>query len=121
VDVGNFCAHLVDHGLRHPRYKTAYAACNAAFEREYGRRRPSVNAAQISAYTVLSLARHVSLCMSRSNHNSNMLRILDACEPYLNEGTSANGAIPASAVVEAVADIPDEPRLSDRYGSSEKI
>jgi Ser/Thr protein kinase RdoA (MazF antagonist) len=108
VDVGNFCAHLIDHGLRHPRYKAAYAACIASFEREYVRRRPSVTAAQISAYTLLSLARHVSLCMSRSNHNSNMLRILDSCERYINDGVAANGAVPAPAVVAVVADIPDE-------------
>jgi aminoglycoside phosphotransferase (APT) family kinase protein len=113
VDVGNFCAHLIDHGLRHPRYKAAYAACTAAFESEYVRRRPSVTAAQISTYAVLSLARHVSLCMSRSNHNANMLRILDTCEAYMNDEPAATIAVLASPVVAVVAKIPGELRVND--------
>ena len=98
VDVGNLRAHLSEHGLRYPEHKDAYAAFDAAFVAEYARLRPSVTTAHINVYTVLSLARHVSLCMSKPGHHASMLRILDACEQLLQDRAGANGKSPGSAV-----------------------
>jgi aminoglycoside phosphotransferase (APT) family kinase protein len=102
VDVGNFRAHLFEHGLRYAEFAPAYAAADAAFIAEYLRLRPSVTAQQITDYTKLSLARHVSLCLSRPGRDGNLLRILEACERLVQQEVAANAAIPAPLIATAV-------------------
>jgi Ser/Thr protein kinase RdoA (MazF antagonist) len=97
VDVGNLRAHLTEHALRYPEHKHAYAVFDAAFVAEYAQLRPSVTPDQIGVYTFLSLARHVSLCISKPSHHASMLRLLDACEQQLRDGTLTNGTAIASS------------------------
>lgn len=84
VDIGNFRGHLIEDSLRSQGDVNAYTAIDAELVAEYARLRPSVSAASIEAYTVLSLARHVFLCAHLPGRQPNVLRVLEACERRVN-------------------------------------
>ncbi len=84
VDVGNYLAHLIEHGLRVHHDAAAYAAASDALRRRYaslsGMPRMSES---IRIYTVLSLARHIQLSTQLPGRAAFTERILAACESLL--------------------------------------
>ena len=92
VDVGNFRGHLIEHSLRHGRHPNHYAAAEAAFLAEYLHRCPNVSTSTIDIYTLLTLARHVSLCTQIPGRYHNIARVLTTCERFVRAGFMREGS-----------------------------
>ena len=84
LDVGNYLAHLIEHGLRVHHDVTAYAAASDALRRRYaslsGVPRMSES---IRVHTLLSLARHIHISTQLPGRAAFTEHILTACEALL--------------------------------------
>ena len=96
IDVGNYLAHLIEHGLRVHHDPAAYAAASDALRRRYaslsGMPRMSES---IRVYTLLSLARHIQLSTQLPGRAAFTERILATCEALLEIESSP--ALPGPA------------------------
>jgi aminoglycoside phosphotransferase (APT) family kinase protein len=89
LDVGNFLAHLVEHGLRACGGETAFAAAAAELEAGFARLHPGTDArAAVRAYTTLSLARLVEIGTRFPEREPFTDALLELCEARLGR---ANG------------------------------
>ncbi len=83
LDIGNFCAHLIEKGLRRPssgeillhRGRTLVERFARLFGDGYGQ--------SVEAFTTLSLARHIYLSTRFEDRKSSTLAILSLCEQRL--------------------------------------
>ena len=76
-------AHLIERSLRERRHPYGYFPAAAAFQGEYMRQCPNVTREDIELYTLLSLARHISLCATLPGRRHNAIRVLEYCEEMM--------------------------------------
>ncbi len=96
IDIGNFIAHLIEHGLRAHHDSAAYAPAYTAFASHYVSLSANLGgnpgthlsnnarmAESIRIHTVLSLARHIQISTRFTERAAYTERILAACEAML--------------------------------------
>jgi aminoglycoside phosphotransferase (APT) family kinase protein len=92
LDVGNFCGHLIEHSVRNERHPNAYDRATLAmidrFVELYGNEQPSRSA--IDIYTVLTLARHVSLSRQIVQRHLTTLPLIELLEKLIGVVPSAD-------------------------------
>jgi aminoglycoside phosphotransferase (APT) family kinase protein len=92
LDVGNFCGHLIEHSVRNERHPNAYDRATLAmidrFVKLYGNEQPSRSA--IDIYTVLTVARHVSLSRQIVQRHLTTLPLIELLEKLIGVVPSAD-------------------------------
>ena len=83
IDVGNFIAHLMEWGLRHPHQRAQAEAMAEAFERAYSNNVDTPTRHRIRGYTLLSLARLVEISARLPSREHTVLTLLTMCERCL--------------------------------------
>lgn len=82
LDVGNFIAHVSEHGLRHFGDARVFHEFEQVFQREYVNR-SGVPDHSIEAYRTLSLARHLYLGLALPRREKTVEPLLTICEQRL--------------------------------------
>jgi thiamine kinase-like enzyme len=83
IDVGNLLAHLVEYSLRYYGRTDEYADFAATITQEYRLQMPLVTVDAIEFCTLFSLVRHIWLCSELPGRQENAVRVLEACEQYI--------------------------------------
>lgn len=79
LDIGNFCAHLIEHALRNPQDHKTCAKCEAAIVKNHLLAVGKQHRQEIYDLTTLSLARHVHISTCFVDRQFATARILEAC------------------------------------------
>jgi aminoglycoside phosphotransferase (APT) family kinase protein len=85
LDIGNFCGHLLEHSVRNEGHPNAYDRATLAmidrFVEFYGNEQASRSA--IDIYTLLTLARHVSLSRKIAQRHPTTLPLIELLEKLM--------------------------------------
>jgi hypothetical protein len=84
LDIGNFCAHLQELRIRHPRNTKVLEAAEQHIRHQYLARSGQDNLAEVDTFTTLSLIRHIYLSTIFKERQDATLRILSECENRLS-------------------------------------
>ena len=85
LDVGNFIAHLIEHGLRFQNDATALVPVIQAFQTRYlGHSEVAVES--IHAWTTLALARHIAISHRMTERHRTTPQLVSLCEERLSLG-----------------------------------
>lgn len=83
LDVGNFSAHLIEYALRNAGGVESLTEQQQAFETRFLELSPETSAESISAYTTLTLARHVYISTKFAARRPHTETLLKLCERRL--------------------------------------
>jgi len=86
LDIGNFCAHLEEKGLRQTENSLAFQTAGRQIQERFlalSGEGCDLDAYTLDAYTTLSLVRHIYLSTCFTNREFATLSILSACEQRL--------------------------------------
>ncbi len=97
LDLGNFCGHLVERGIREPEFARRFAECLVRLADNYGLVGSEQDWKAVEAFATLTLARHVYLCTLYPDRQKFMKSILEACEHRVNSQLQS-GAAPLTYV-----------------------
>ncbi len=84
LDVGNFLAHLTEHGIRKHGDPGRWTRESAEIIRQYAARMPNVTALEIRSFEAISLARHIFISWSRPDRKYLVGRMVAETERKLN-------------------------------------
>jgi thiamine kinase-like enzyme len=84
LDVGNFLAHLTEHGIRRFDNANHWYREESEIANHYVANYPGVTFYEINAFKALSLARHIYLSWSRPNRRRTTSRIIEEAESLGN-------------------------------------
>jgi hypothetical protein len=84
LDLGNFCGHLIERGIREPELARGYSECLGQLSGKFMKTGGTQDWKAVEVFTTLTLARHVYLCTLFPGRESFMLAILEECERRLD-------------------------------------
>ena len=84
LDVGNFIAHMIEDSLRHHGRDDALASAQQALVQAYLASAPQVAPESITAWTTLSLARHIFISTRFTERQHTTLPLIEHCEQQLD-------------------------------------
>jgi aminoglycoside phosphotransferase (APT) family kinase protein len=84
LDIGNFCAHLVEYGIRHPERSATYRRAAQTLVERFVSREGADSLFAIEAYTTLSLVRHIYLSTRFPSRRGTTAQVLELCERRLD-------------------------------------
>lgn len=83
LDIGNYCAHLLEMGIRRLRERKLLDTAARQFKQTYAQCDQTVSQAEIEVFTTLSLARHISISTQFNDRAFATEQILRSCEKRL--------------------------------------
>ena len=87
LDIGNFIGHLIEQRIRTEGKETNLKDCEDAFKERYIELNGEPIRHTVNTYTILTLARHISISTLFPDRREYTERILKLCEQYLYRNT----------------------------------
>lgn len=84
LDIGNFCAHLQEHAIRHECDRGVLETAEQLIRRRYLTRSTESCRTELDALTTISLARHIYLSTKFKSRQFATLPIISTCEQRLS-------------------------------------
>lgn len=91
LDIGNFCAHLLERGARKPAAANAWMGAADIMVRRFVALTGLRNVSAVESYITLSLARHIHLSTRFAGRRASTEQILMLCEQRLETAKAGSG------------------------------